>query len=79
MDLCNERYDRVDDRLSKAEKTIDSHRSRIGNLEQFRSSTEIEIKNLVKQIGDLVSVIKWFMGLLATSMIGFFIWYVQML
>lgn len=79
MSLCEEKHSRIDEKFTVNEKRLNNHSERIDNLEQFRYSTEVEMKNLIKQIGDLVSVIKWSMGLLITTMVGFFIWYIQML
>lgn len=79
MDVCREKHKRIDERLDNHKDRLNNHGNRIDKLEQFRSSTETEIKNLIIQIGDLISIIKWFMGLFGTALIGFFIWYVQTL
>lgn len=78
-DVCKEKHNRIDEKFEITERRLNNHSSRIDSLEQFRSSTEIEIKNLVEQIKSLVSTIKWFMGLTFTTLVGFFIWYIQQL
>ena len=61
------------------ERRLNDHSKKIDSLEQFKSSSQIEIKNLIEQIKSLVSTIKWFMGLTFTTLVGFFIWYIQKL
>lgn len=61
------------------ERRLDNHGNRLDILEQFKSSTEIEIRNLIEQIQSLVTTMRWFMGLMFGTLIGFFIWYIQTL
>lgn len=77
MDVCTEKHKRIDEKFETHEKRLNNHGDRIDKLEQFKSSTETEIKNLVEQIKNLVSTIKWFMGFAITLLAGFFIWYIQ--
>jgi len=78
-DVCKEKHSRIDEKFITHEKRINNHSERIDQLEQFKSSTQIEIKNLIEQIKSLVSTIKWFMGLTFGTLLGFFIWYIQKL
>jgi len=73
----NEEY--VAKQLEAHEKRLNNHGDRIDKLEQYQSRSEVQINNLCEQIKSLVSTIKWSMGLLITSLIGFFIWYIQSL
>lgn len=57
------------------ERRLNDHSKRSDTLEQFKSSTEIEIRNLIEQIKSLVSTIKWFMTFGTATLVGFFIWY----
>ena len=74
-----EKLNRVVERLDSSEKKIYRHDERIQNLELFRSGTEQKLENLIEKIDDLVSIIKWFLGISITTLIGFFIWYIQTL
>lgn len=74
-----EKLNRIVERLDGNEDKISRHDSRIHELERFRYGTEEQIKNLIKQIADLISIIKWFLGVSITTLIGFFIWYIQTL
>lgn len=77
--LCEITHKRIDEKFETHEKRLNNHGERIDKIEQFRSSTEIEIKNLIEQIKALVSTMKWFIGLTFTTLVGFFIWYIQQL
>ena len=61
------------------ERRLNNYGERLDKLEQFKSSTEIEIRNLIEQIKSLVSAIKWFMTFIFATLVGFFIWYIQRL
>ena len=77
--ICEEKHKRIDEKFDTHEKRLNNHGERIDKIEQFRSSTEIEIRNLIEQIKALVSTMKWFIGLTFTTLVGFFIWYIQQL
>jgi len=77
--VCEEKHRRIDERLDTQDRRLNNHSERIDALEQHRSKTETEIKNLIEQIKSLVTTMRWFMGLIVGSGIGFFIWYVQQL
>lgn len=76
-EVCNVKHKRIDERLEVQDKRINNHSERLDRLEQYQSKSEEQIKNLCKQIESLVSTIKWSMGLLITTLIGFIIWYIQ--
>ncbi len=77
MDVCKEKHKQIDEKFGRYEKRMDNHGDRIDKLEQFRSSTETEMKNLIEQIKSLVSTIKWMMTSTIIALVGFFIWYIQ--
>lgn len=76
-EVCKATHKRVDERLFDVENQTDDNTKRIGILEQYRSSSEVQITNLCDQIKSLVHTIKWSMGLMLTSLLGFVIWYIQ--
>jgi len=59
------------------ERRLNDHSKRLDILEQFKSSTETEIKNLIDQIKSLVTTMRWFIGLLVGAFISFFFYAVQ--
>jgi|GEM_PF-427084 len=75
--ICLERMDRLSERVDICDKRLDVHSKDIDELKQYRSRTETKIENLCDQIKNLVTTMRWFMGLFASSLIGFFIWYIQ--
>lgn len=79
MERIEQQINQLNKEDERHERRLNDHSKRIDALEQFKSSTEIEIRNLVEQIKNLVSTIKWFMGLTFTVLAGFFIWYIQQL
>ncbi|GAA4294276.1 hemolysin XhlA family protein [Anaerocolumna aminovalerica] len=73
----NEEY--VAKQLETHEKRLNNHGDRLDKLEQYQSRSEVQISNLCEQIKSLISTIKWSMGLLITTLVGFIIWYIQSL
>ena len=77
--LCKAQHHRVDEILSNHNECLKDHDGRIDMLEQYRSRSEVQVANLCEQIKSRVTTIKWSMGLLLTTAIGFVIWYIQSL
>jgi len=79
--VCEEKHKAIESRLDLGEKRMDEHSRKIDNLEQYKAKSEERIDNLCRQIESLVSVMKWgigiFLGTIFTSLVGFFMWYVQ--
>jgi len=69
----------VTKQLETHEKRLNNHGDRLDKLEQYQSRSEVQISNLCEQIKSLISTIKWSMGLLITTLVGFIIWYIQSL
>lgn len=78
-EFCEQRHKQIDKTFETHEKRLNNHGDRIDKLEQYKTKSETQIENLIEQIKSLVSTMKWFIGILMTSMIGFFIWYIQSL
>jgi hypothetical protein len=76
-DLCKEKHKRVDERLDIQDKRLNSHSEEIDRLSKSDARNTNEITNLCKQIGDLVTTLRWLIGLLVTTLGGFFIWAIQ--
>ena len=75
--LCDERHKRVDERLDIHDKRLNDHSKDIDKLNVSDARNTNEITNLCKQIGDLVTTLRWLIGLLVTTLGGFFIWAIQ--
>ena len=76
-DLCKHKHERVDEIIENHNSRLGDHDKRIDLLEQFQSRSEVQIMNLCKEIESLVTTIKWSMGVLITTLLGFVIWYIQ--
>lgn len=76
-DLCKTKHVRVDERLGAHDELLLKHDERIDLLERSEARSEVRMSNLCERIDSLISAIKWSMGMLVTSLIGFVIWYIQ--
>jgi len=76
-EICKEKHKRIDERLNTHDTRLNNHGNRIDKLEQFKSSTETEIKNLIKQIQSLVVTMRWFIGIMVGAFVSFFFYAVQ--
>ncbi|OOO66788.1 hypothetical protein BS638_06585 [Clostridium tepidum] len=56
---------------------LKEHDKRLDSIEQSQSEFKVEIKNLCKDIQNLTIVMKWFMGIWVTSLLGFFFYAIQ--
>lgn len=70
-------YKTLEARLDKQDDRINSNEERLRDLEQYRSGTEQRLENLVDKINSLVTTMRWFIGLLVGSFVGFFFYAVQ--
>lgn len=74
---CELHREHLKHQIDTNERRINNHSDRIDKLEQYRAGVEKQIESLVEQIKDLVTSIKWIMGLLITSLVGFFFYVIQ--
>jgi hypothetical protein len=75
--ICELNHKRVDERLDTHEKRLNSHSEELDKLCVSDARNTNEITNLCKQIGDLVTTLRWLIGLLVTTLGGFFIYAIQ--
>lgn len=72
-------HESMKEQIKRNETRLNNHSERIKQLEYYRTRTEVQVENLIKEIGSLVSTMRWTMGLLVTTLVAFFIWYIQSL
>ncbi|WP_315166521.1 hemolysin XhlA family protein [Metaclostridioides mangenotii] len=53
---------------------IDNHSERLDKLEQQQAAFAIQIETLCSDLKGLTGVLKWLVGVMITSLIGFFIY-----
>ena len=75
--LCDEKHRGIKERLDTHEKRLNSHSEELDKLCVSDARNTNEITNLCKQIGDLVTTLRWLIGLLVTTLGGFFIYAIQ--
>jgi len=83
-ELCGEIHKQVDERLIQANKRLTEHdivldqqNGRINKLEVRGATIDTKVENLCDDIKTLVSTIRWAGILAITTLLGFFIWYIQ--
>ena len=67
----------IEHQIEVHDKRINNHSERLDKLEQEGATLKAEIKNLCENLKQLTTVMKWFIGLLIGSFIGFFFYAVQ--
>lgn len=75
--LCISNHKRVDEKFNTHERRLNNHSERIDKLEQYQAKATVQVENLCKQIKTLVTAIWSAIGLTITTLLGFFIWYIQ--
>ena len=67
----------IEHQIEVHDKRINNHSERLDRLEQEGATLKAEIKNLCENLKQLTIVMKWFIGLLIGSFVGFFFYAVQ--
>ena len=76
-DLCQEKHIQLNERLRQHDQLLKEHDRRIDIMEQDGREYKVQIKNLCEQVKSLVSIMKWFIGIWITSLLGFFFYVIQ--
>lgn len=83
-ELCTEKHKQVDLRIDTNERRINSHseeldeiRKEISDLRADGREYKTQIVNLCKQIAELTTTLKWFIGLQVGATTSFFYYAVQ--
>jgi hypothetical protein len=64
-------------KLEVHEKRINNHSERIDELEKGRAATDVKMDNLCEKLEAQTKSINWLIGLMATSLLGFFFYAIQ--
>lgn len=67
----------IKDKLETHERRINKHSEILDRLEQDNASFKAELKNLCDNLKSLTSVMKWFIGIWVTTLLGFFIYSIE--
>lgn len=75
--LCIEKHKRLDEKIEIHERRINNHSERLDRIELVNGRLEERLDNLIKQLAQLNSTIKWFITALVGAFISFFFYAVQ--
>ena len=75
--ICELKHEAIDKKFETTEKRLDNHGDRIDMLEQNNVRLQERLDNLIKQLVQLNSTLKWFMGLMIGAIVSFFFYAVQ--
>ncbi len=67
----------VKHQINVHEKRINNHSERLDKLEHDSVALKTELKNLCENLKSLTTVMKWFIGLIVGSFVGFFFYAIQ--
>jgi len=76
-EICKERHERIQDKLNTHEKRLNNHGDRIDAIERSTDRLDERLGGLIKQLAQINSTLKWFMGLLIGAFVSFFFYAVQ--
>ncbi|EQJ93904.1 TPA: hemolysin XhlA family protein [Clostridioides difficile] len=65
------------DNLKRHEVTINKHNDEIDELKVANIESKAELKALCENLNSLTSMLKWLIGTMITTLIGFFIFAIQ--
>lgn len=75
--VCEERHKRLDEKIAVHERRINNHSERLDRIELTSGRLEERLNNLILQLEQLNTTMKWFIGLLVGSFVAFFFYAVQ--
>ncbi|NRT90078.1 hemolysin XhlA family protein [Clostridium beijerinckii] len=78
-ELCLEKHKRLEEKLETHEKRLNAHGEKLDSLEQDNASFKAELRSLCDNLKALTSVMKWFIGIWVTTLLGFFIYSIEKL
>ncbi|NFC86237.1 hypothetical protein EXN13_00685 [Clostridium botulinum] len=77
LKVCEEKHKRLEEKINVHDTRLNDHAGRIDKLEQNQSRVDVKIENLCEQIKQLVSVLKWYIGLSVGALVSFFFYAIQ--
>ncbi|KYN77190.1 hypothetical protein A0J52_10030 [Clostridium sporogenes] len=77
LKVCEEKHKRLEEKINVHDTRLNDHSGRIDKLEQNQSRVDVKIENLCEQIKQLVSIMKWYVGLTVGALVSFFFYAIQ--
>lgn len=75
--VCLEKHRSIDKQLKVHDDRLNAHAKRLDLLSEDSREYKIQIQHLCKDIGNLVTTLRWFMGLIIGATVSFFFYAVQ--
>lgn len=75
--ICKERHKRIDEKLETHDKRLNTCSQRLDAIERVNSILEERLDNLIKQLTQLNSTMKWFVGIMVGAFVSFFFYAAQ--
>ena len=82
--LCIEKHENIEDKFVNYQKRLDKHsdeiddiKSSIGLINADNREFKAKITDLCKQLTELTTTIRWFIGLMVGGFVGFFFYAAQ--
>jgi len=69
----------ITEKLIEHDKRLDKHDNKLDALERNDAINEIKISELCKSLDSLTNIMKWFIGICVTTLLGFFIYTIEQL
>lgn len=76
-ELIQEKFKQQNETNERHNIRLNNHSKRLEQLEQRGAAVDQKIDNLCEQLKSLTTTLKWFIGLLVGSFVGFFFYAVQ--
>nr|WP_202630103.1 MULTISPECIES: hemolysin XhlA family protein [Clostridium] len=67
----------MEEKINVHDIRLNDHGKRIDKIEQNQSKIDTKIENLCDQLKQLVSVLKWYIGLSVGALVSFFFYAIQ--
>ncbi|NEZ76295.1 hypothetical protein EXM98_06355 [Clostridium botulinum] len=77
LKVCEEKHKRLEEKINVHDIRINNHSERIDKIEQNQFRTDAKMENLCDQLKQLVSVLKWYVGLTVGALVSFFFYTIQ--
>lgn len=75
--LCEAKHKRLDEKIDVHERRINNHSERLDRIELVNGRLEERLDGLIKQLAQLNTTMKWFIGLLVGAFVSFFFYTIQ--
>ena len=76
-EVCKEKHKNIDERLDTHDRRLNKHGEILDSLMADNASFKAELKNLCDNLKSFTSVMKWFIGIWVTTLLGFFIYVIE--